>query len=270
MNQSAISWTTVTWNPVDGCTRVSDGCRNCYAERLSLKNGWTKKPWTKQNETENVLLKTHKLRDPYKLKEPSRVFVNSMSDLFHPLVPDEYRRQIFAVMRDLPQHTFQILTKRPELAAAWPAEEWTPNMWMGTSVEDARVIHRLDDLRPCPASTLFISAEPLIGPWPEQVDLTGFHWLIVGGESGPGYRPMPHLWARQIRDLCLAQNVAYYFKQSAAPVTECGTSLHHGSGEFVAWNQWPRDHTPPAPAKPHKYAGESVAIHRPSLFNTAP
>lgn len=266
MNQSAISWTTVTWNPTHGCTRVSEGCRNCYAESLSLKRGWTKKPWTKQNEAENVLLKRHKLRDPYRLKEPSRVFVNSMSDLFHPLIPDDYRRQIFAVMRDLPQHTFQILTKRPELAAQWPEEEWADNMWMGTSVEDARVIHRLDALRECHAKTLFISAEPLIGPWPANVNLFGYHWLIVGGESGKDHRPMPHAWARHLRDLCIDQSVSYYFKQSAAFRTEIGTSLSHGDGTFWNWHQWPHAKDAPTPAPPHKYTDEPS--HQSSLFST--
>ena len=258
MNKTIISWTGVTWNPVHGCTRVSDGCRNCYAEQLSLKWGITHKPWTKQNEAENVKLMPHKLREPYKLKEPTRIFVNSMSDLFHPLIPHDYIRQVFAVMRDLPQHTFQILTKCPELAAAWPAEEWTPNIWMGTSVEDSRVLHRLDALRDCPAYVRFISAEPLIGPWPAQVDLSNFHWLIVGGESGSQFRPMPHAWARHLRDLCIDQGVAFFFKQSAAYRTEMGGSLRDTDGSFWLWQQWPDQMNDPIPVAAHKYAYESV------------
>lgn len=256
MNKTKISWTTVTWNPTHGCTRVSEGCRHCYAEKLSLQRGWTKKPWTKQNETENVLLKAHKLRDPYKLKEPSRIFVNSMSDLFHPLIPDDYRREIFRIMRDLPQHTFQVLTKRPEIAAEWPLREWASNIWMGTSVEDGRVIQRIDALRSCHAQTRFISAEPLIGEWPERVNLAGIHWLIVGGESGEGFRPMPHGWARHLRDLCLKQNVAYFFKQSAAYRTEMGTSLRHADGSFWLWQQWPDERNEPVLADPHRYSCE--------------
>lgn len=256
MNNTKISWTHLSWNPTHGCTRVSEGCRNCYAEKLSLKRGWTKHPWTKQNETENVLLKPHKLKEPYKLKEPSRIFVNSMSDLFHPLIPADYRREIFRIMRDCPQHTFQILTKRPELAAQWPAEEWTPNIWMGTSVEDHRVIHRIDTLRNCPAHVRFISAEPLINAWPKHVDLSNFHWLIVGGESGPGFRPMPHSWARHIRNLCLEENVAFFFKQSAAFRTEMGTALQHEDGSFWTWQQWPDERNDPKLTQPHRYTCE--------------
>lgn len=256
MNKTIIAWTGVTWNPTFGCHKVSDGCSHCYAETIALKYGHSKLPWTARNAPENVVLKPHKLRDPYKLKEPTRIFVNSMSDLFHPLIPTDYRRQIFAVMHDLPQHTFQVLTKRPEIAAQWPAEEWTPNIWMGTSVEDGRVIHRLDSLRNCPAHVRFISAEPLIGPWPETVNLSGFHWLIVGGESGSGYRPMPHSWAIHLRDLCLDQGVAYFFKQSAAFRTEMGTSLQHTDGSFWSWQQWPDQWDDPQPAQPHKYTCE--------------
>src|SRR3972149_6740308 len=158
MNETAISWTNVTWNPVHGCSKVSEGCRNCYAEALSLKRGWTKKPWTQPNAAENVMLKPAKLRDPYKIN-------------------------------DLPRHTFQILTKRPGRAASWPGP-WSPNIWMGTSIEDQRAAHRLDDLRPCQAQTLFISFEPLIGPIAD-VNLSGYAWAIVGGESGPHRRAIP-------------------------------------------------------------------------------
>lgn len=259
MNKTIISWTNVSWNPVHGCTRVSDGCRHCYAEALSLRYGWTHKPWTKQNETENVQIKPHKLNDPYKLKIPSRIFVNSMSDMFHPLIPDDYRREIFRVMRECPQHTFQVLTKRPELAARWPAQEWADNIWMGASVEDARVIGRIDHLRKCPAKTRFISAEPLIGDWQEHVDLTDIHWLIVGGESGSDFRPMPHAWARHLRDLCVSQNVAFFFKQSSAARTEMGTSLRHDDGSFWTWQQWPDQRDEPRPAEPHRYTCENSA-----------
>lgn len=248
---TAISWTNHTWNPAHGCSRVSEGCRNCYAERLSLKNGWTKKPWTGPNAAENVTLKPHKLRDPYKIKGSARVFVNSMSDLFHEMIPDDYLSQVFQVMADNPHLTFQVLTKRPKRAALWTW--WPDNVWMGTSIEDARVIHRLDDLRPCGAAVLFVSAEPLIGPWPAHADLTGFHWVIVGGESGEGRRPMPHAWARGIRDLCQKQAVAYFFKQSSAYRTELGTSLRHEDGTFWRWAQYPGVFTEPEPAEAHKY-----------------
>lgn len=238
MQKTIISWADVSWNPVHGCSKVSEGCRNCYAETLSLKFGWTKKPWTAPNAPENVSLKPAKLNEPYKLKEPSRVFVNSMSDLFHPLIPDDYRRKVFAVMRDLPQHTFKVLTKRPELAARWSADEWTPNIWMGASVENIKNLHRIDALRQIRAAIRFISFEPLIGPI-GRVDLSGIHWVIVGGESGKGYRPMPHAWAREIRDQCLGAGIPFFFKQSAAYRTELGTELEEEDGTKTRWEQFP-------------------------------
>ena len=254
MNSTAISWTNVTWNPTHGCSRVSEGCRNCYAERLSLQKGFTKLPWTAPNAAQNVLLKAHKLRDPYKLKESSRIFVNSMSDLFHPLIPTDYRAKIFAVMQDLPQHTFQILTKRPELAAMWPGP-WPGNIWMGTSVEDRKSLSRLDALRACPAHTRFISFEPLIEDLGPTINLTGYDWAIVGGESGPGYRPMPHSWAVRIKEACVAQGTAFFFKQSAAHRTELGTSLQDTDGCFYTWAQYPGQFTPPEEAPAHRWTG---------------
>lgn len=254
MNKSKISWTDVTWNPTHGCSRVSEGCRNCYAERLSLQKGFTQKPWTDRNAKENVLLKRHKLRDPYRLKAPSRIFVNSMSDLFHPAIPDDYIAQIFTVMKDLPQHIFQVLTKRPDRATEWK-DVWTRNIWMGTSVEDRKNLHRLNIMRECQATTRFISFEPLI----EDIgspDLNGFDWAIVGGESGKGFRLMPHAWARRIKDACLRDRVAFFFKQSAAYRTELGTSLRHDDGEFFTWHQFPSNHSEPLKSEIHRYAYE--------------
>src|SRR5918911_572945 len=186
---TAISWTNETWNPATGCSRVSDGCRYCYAEALSLRRGWSTKPWTHNNARENVLLHHDRLRKPYTWKTPRMVFVNSMSDLFHELIPDEFIAQVFAVMADLPRHTFQVLTKRPERAAAWPGP-WAPNIWMGTSVEDRRVLPRVDELRACAARLRFLSCEPLLGDL-GPLDLTGIHWVIVGGESGPHIARQP-------------------------------------------------------------------------------
>jgi len=259
MNKTAISWTAVTWNPVHGCSRVSEGCRNCYAERLSLERGWTKQPWTGANAEQNVMLKPAKLSEPLKLREPSRIFVNSMSDLFHPVVPDNYIRQVFDVMNQCPQHVFQILTKRPERAAQW-TYGWAAHIWMGTSVEDNRVKGRIDALRECPANVRFVSAEPLIGPLTD-VNLAGIDWLIVGGESGPNFRPMPHAWARALRDACLAQGTAFFFKQSAAWRTELGTALRHEDGTFWAWQQFPNEMKPPVLAAPHRYHYDDAALH---------
>lgn len=256
MNKSAISWTTVTWNPVHGCSMVSEGCRNCYAATLSLRRGWTKKPWIHANSDDNVMLKPHKLKEPLKLKEPSRIFVNSMSDLFHENVPDDYIRQVFDIMEECPHHVFQVLTKRPERARSW-GYKWGDNVWMGTSVEDNRVKHRIDSIRECGAKVKFISAEPLIAPL-TGIDLTGIDWLIVGGESGKGYRKMPHSWARDIRDACLKYDTAFFFKQSSAFRTEMGTSLRHEDGTFYQWQQFPDDMSSPTEAEPHKYVYEGL------------
>ena len=238
-----ISWTDESWNPTTGCSKVSEGCRHCYAESLSLKRGWSQEPWTAPYAALNVKLHPDRLRKPYAFKRPTRVFVNSMSDLFHEQIPDDYIARVFAVMNDLPQHTFQVLTKRPERAATW-AGPWTPNIWMGTSVEDARVLHRVDSLRQCGASTRFLSCEPLIGPL-GAFNLTGIHWVIVGGESGSGYRPMDHKWAREIRDQCEDEAVAFFFKQSAAFHTERGTALIEADGSPWIYQQFPGALTPP-------------------------
>lgn len=254
MNDTAISWTKVTWNPTHGCHKISEGCRNCYAATLSLKYGWTKQPWTAPHAAENVQMKPHKLREPYKLREPSRIFVNSMSDLGHELIPDSYLADVFAVMADLPQHTFQVLTKRPERFLNWSGP-WTPNIHMGVSVEDPRAQRRIDVLRQVPAAVRFLSVEPLIARL-SPLNLDGISWVIVGGESGPGHRPMPHAWARDVRDACLEEEVAFFFKQSAASRTEMGTSLRHEDGSFWKWAQFPGEMIPPTQAVGHRFADE--------------
>jgi protein gp37 len=238
-----ISWTDETWNPATGCSHVSDGCRFCYAETLSLRFGWSTKPWTHRNAPENVVLHPERLRKPYSWKNPSRVFVNSMSDLFHEQIPDAFIAQVFAIMADLPQHTFQVLTKRPERAAFWPGP-WPPNIWMGTSVEDRRVLGRIESLRLCDAQTRFLSCEPLLGDL-GRLDLCGIHWVIVGGESGRHMsrhpeRVMDHAWARSIRDQCVVQGVAFFFKQSSGVRTEMGTELLEEDGSTTTWQQFPR------------------------------
>lgn len=231
-----------SWNPVTGCSRVSSGCKHCYAEQLSLRFGWTKKAWTARNAEINVQLHPERLHKPYTWKRPTRVFVNSMSDLFHPLVPDEFIAQIFAVMCDLPQHTFQVLTKRPERALLWPGP-WAPNIWMGTSVEDRRAVHRIQALRGCGAEVKFLSIEPLLGPL-GPIDLTDIDWVIVGGESGRSYRPMNHNWAREIRDACVEAGVAFFFKQDSGPRTEMRPWLDN-----MIWEQYPGDLAPPRPVE---------------------
>lgn len=228
---SRIEWTGSTWNPVVGCTKVSAGCKNCYAERMAKRlaamaradQAAGRAPGRKANYlrvidrrgqwNRNVFLDHAALEDPLRWRSPRVVFVNSMSDLFHEDLSLDFIRAVFAVMNRCPQHTFQVLTKRPHLAAEYSGELcWTDNIWMGTTVENATVTHRVRSLRRTGAHIKFLSLEPLLGPIP-RLPLSGIDWVIVGGESGPGARPMESEWVRQIRDRCLAHGVAFFFKQ---------------------------------------------------------
>lgn len=210
-SQTKIEWTGVTWNPVTGCSKVSEGCRHCYAHRLALRlrsmgnrryaNGF------------QVTLHEDLVDAPLRWRSPRVVFVNSMSDLFHQKVPVRFLRQVFSTMNKCHQHTFQILTKRSgRLRQLAGKLEWTKNIWMGVSVENENVYHRIEDLRQVPAQVRFLSCEPLIGPM-KELPLEGIHWVIVGGESGPGARPMEADWARSIREQCGKAGVAFFFKQ---------------------------------------------------------
>ena len=209
--QSAIEWTESTWNPVTGCTKTSPGCLNCYAERMARRllamgqpnyaNGFA------------VTCHPHALRLPLAWKTPQSVFVNSMSDLFHEQVPQDFIRQVFAVMRRAHWHRFQVLTKRSaRLAELAPDLDWAPNIWMGVTVENAATKTRIEDLRRVPAAVRFLSIEPLLGPL-GALDLDGIGWVIVGGESGPGARPMLAEWVLPIRDKCVRACVPFFFKQ---------------------------------------------------------
>ena len=251
-----ISWTNETWNPTTGCTKVSAGCANCYAERLSLRFGWSAKPWTRANESINMVLHPERLNKPKKIKKPSRIFVNSMSDLFHRGIPDDYIAQVFEVMNECPQHVFQVLTKRPERVEHWDGP-WTKNIWMGTSIEDVRSLERLEPLRSSKARIKFISFEPLVEDLGE-FSLEGVDWAIVGGESGPGYRKMSHAWARNIQRVCERDGVAFFFKQSSAARTEMGISLRHTDDSFHVWQQYPGNLADPVPGEPHRYTFEDL------------
>ena len=244
-----ISWTDETWNPAMGCSKVSAGCVNCYAEALSKRfsgrKGWpeTWSPWTHANASENVVLFPDRIDAPRRWRKPRRVFVNSMSDLFHEQIPDSFLEAVFRVMVEVPRHTFQILTKRPERASSWPGP-WPGNIWLGTSVENSRSLGRLDHLRRSGASVRFVSFEPLleaVGP----VDLTGIHWVIVGGESGSASRPMDHAWSREIRDAAVKAGTAFFFKQSSGRRTETGKALLEADGTAWEWKQFPGQMTPP-------------------------
>jgi protein gp37 len=208
---STIEWTEMTWNPVTGCLKVSQGCKHCYAERMA-KRLHAMGSQRYENGFEPTL--HYDLIDlPRHWKKPRLIFVNSMSDLFQEDVPEDFIRAVFATMQACPQHTFQILTKRSErLRELGSGLPWPSNVWMGVSVEDARVIHRITDLAAVPAQVRFLSCEPLIGPL-ENLPLDGIHWVIVGGESGPFARSMQAEWVDSIHRQCLRSNVAFFFKQ---------------------------------------------------------
>ncbi len=208
---SSIEWTEATWNPVTGCTKISPGCAHCYAERMAkrlramgqhrYRNGF------------RLTLQPDVVDLPLRWKRPRMIFVNSMSDLFHKDVPADFIAQCFAVMEEASEHTFQVLTKRPERAVELAADlPWPRNVWMGTSVENADYVSRIRSLTRIPASIRFLSLEPLLGPI-ARLPLSGIDWVIVGGESGPRPRPMEAKWVFEIRDLCLKRNVPFFFKQ---------------------------------------------------------
>ncbi|MDX1641474.1 MAG: phage Gp37/Gp68 family protein [Balneolaceae bacterium] len=213
MAQSSIEWTELTWNPVTGCTKVSQGCKFCYAEVMArrLKAMGVEKY---RNEFK-VTIHPETLDEPYSWKKSRVVFVNSMSDLFHEDVPVDFIQKVFKVMKENPQHVFQVLTKRTELLLEYDKKgllEWTENIWMGTSVEDERVKHRINTLTKTEAKTKFLSCEPLIGPLPDM-NLKGIDWVIVGGESGHSPRPMQPEWVIDIKEQCQEANVPFFFKQ---------------------------------------------------------
>jgi len=209
--KSKIEWTENTWNPVTGCTKLSEGCENCYAYKMALR--LQKMGNEKYSRGFDVALHEYCLNDPLQWKKPSRIFVNSMSDLFHKDVPLEYIKRVFEVMNHAPQHTFQILTKRADRLAELCNElTWTPNIWQGVTVENRNNIARIERLRLTPASVRFISFEPLLGDVGE-VDLANIDWAIIGGESGPRSRPIKQEWVLNIKRQCEEQDVLFYFKQ---------------------------------------------------------
>lgn len=222
-DHSAIEWTDATWNPVTGCTKISPGCKHCYAERLSARlqamgNARYRRGF-------EVTLHLDQLRLPLTWRKPRRIFVNSMSDLFHDEVPADFITQLFEVMAQASWHTFQVLTKRSErLRELAPLLPWPPNVWQGVSVENAQYLQRVHDLRLVPAAVRFLSVEPLLGPIP-TLPLDGIDWVIVGGESGPHHRPMDLAWVRTIRDRCIDARVPFFFKQWGGKTPKSGGRL---------------------------------------------
>lgn len=222
MADTTIEWTDATWNPVAGCTILTAGCTNCYAMRMAARleamgtekySGTTRKTGGRAKWTGKIVLDAGALSIPETWSKPRRVFVNSMSDLFHEDVPDLFIRDVWRTMAATPRHTYQILTKRPDrMASVVSMLPLLPNVWLGTSVEDGRVLHRIEALRHAPAAVRFISFEPLIGTVADA-ELTDIHWAIVGGESGPQARAMDPVWVDEIETACRRAGTAFFFKQ---------------------------------------------------------
>lgn len=209
-SNSKIEWTTSTWNPVTGCTKVSDGCQNCYAECMARRLKAMGNP--RYAEGFDVKLHYDLIELPITWKKPQMIFVNSMSDIFHEEVPLEFIKQVFDTIRHAHWHTFQVLTKRADRLAELASElDWPKNLWMGVTVECQDCAGRIDKLRATPAAVKFISAEPLLGPL--DIDLDGIDWVIVGGESGPRARPIKEEWVIALRDKCEQASVPFFFKQ---------------------------------------------------------
>ena len=247
--RTAIEWTEVTWNPTTGCDRVSSGCDNCYALTLAKRlkaMGAVKYQSDGDPRTSGpgfgITVHRAALRQPYGWTAPSLVFVNSMSDLFHARVPLGFVRDVFAVIADTPQHTYQVLTKRSaRLRKVAERLDWPANLWMGVSVEDAATLPRIDDLRVVPAAVRFVSCEPLLGPLGE-INLDGIGWLIAGGESGPRHRPADPAWIIALRNQCLAAQVPFFFKQWGGRTPKHGGRLLDGR----SWDQMPASAATPS------------------------
>lgn len=237
MTRSSIEWTDETWNPVTGCVKVSPGCKHCYAERFAERfRGVPEHPY----ETGfDPTLRPDRLQQPHTWRTPRMVFVNSMSDLFGDFVPGDYLARVFDVMRSTPQHTYQVLTKRADRLRKWTSRQaWllkAPNIWLGVSVENKKYgVPRIEQLRRGNAACRFLSIEPLLEDLGD-LDLSAIDWVIVGGESGPGARPMDAAWVRRIRDQCVEQKVAFFFKQ-------WGGVMKHRTGRELdgrTWDEFP-------------------------------
>ncbi|MGH3800082.1 MAG: DUF5131 family protein [Pseudonocardiaceae bacterium] len=242
-DRSPIEWTQATWNPSTGCDRVSAGCDNCYALALAQR---LKAMGSMKYQTDGDLrtsgpgfgLTVHPiaLNIPRQWRAPRMIFVNSMSDLFHAKVPIEFVRDVFAVIAETPQHSYQLLTKRARrLRRVADRLDWPSNLWMGVSVENAETLDRVDDLRHVPAAVRFLSCEPLLGPL-DEIDLTGVHWVIAGGESGANARPVDPAWVRGLRDTAVRSRVPFFFKQWGGRTPKTGGRTLDGQ----TWSEYPR------------------------------
>jgi protein gp37 len=237
-DKSAIEWTDATWNPVTGCTKISPGCDNCYAERFAER--WRGTPGHPYENGFDLTLRPERLDQPLKWKRPRRIFVNSMSDLFHKEIPDSFRDQVFDVMETANHHTYQVLTKRSSLLLEyvnnryWVHPRCARHIWLGVSVENGQQLSRIEHLRQANGHTRFLSIEPLLGPV-GNLPLSGIHWVIVGGESGHSCRPMHKEWVKDIRDQCIAAGVPFFFKQWGGIHAKANGRLLDGS----EWNEYP-------------------------------
>jgi protein gp37 len=246
MATSSIEWTEATWNPVAGCTVLSPGCTNCYAMRMAARlaamgqekyANTTRVSGGRAKWNGRINLDPASLAAPRQWKTGRMIFVNSMSDIFHDDVPAHFLKQIFKVMQETPQHTYQVLTKRAEnLERHAKMLPWPDNIWMGVSVENADYTWRIDHLRRIPAAIKFLSLEPLLGPL-DQLNLEGIDWAIAGGESGPGARSMQPEWVRSIRDQCVRAGVAFHFKQWGGVNKKRAGRILDGR----VWNEWPAE-----------------------------
>ena len=239
-DRSAIEWTEATWNPITGCTQVSPGCAHCYAKTFAER--FRGVPGHPYEVGFDLTLRPERLQQPLQWKRPRTIFVNSMSDLFHEEISLDYIRQVFDVMEQAHWHQFQVLTKRSErLAELAPSLPWPDNVWMGVSVENQRWTTRIDDLRTVPAAIRFLSCEPLLGPL--DLNLEGINWVIAGGESGPGARPMKPEWALSIRDQCIDASVPFFFKQWGAHDEAGVRRSKKANGRLLdggTWSQMPQ------------------------------
>jgi protein gp37 len=232
-DNSAIEWTDATWNPVTGCTQISPGCDHCYAMRFAER--FRGVPGHPYEQGFDLKLWPDRLEIPFRWRRPRRIFVNSMSDLFHQDVPDEFIRYVFDTMAQADWHIYQVLTKRsPRLASLGRTLPWPDHIWIGVSVESDRYAFRADHLRRVPAPVRFISAEPLLGPL-NGMDLEGIQWLITGGESGPNHRPCQVEWVRELRNRCQDKGVAFFHKQWGGARPKSGGRLLDGR----TWDEMP-------------------------------
>lgn len=241
-DRSTIEWTEATWNPTTGCNRVSVGCDNCYALALAKRLKAMGQPKYQRDGDPatsgpgfGLTIHEAALSIPLRWRRPRRVFVNSMSDLFHEEVPEEFIGQVIETMRATPQHTYQLLTKRSQrLARIAEQFDWPPNVWLGVTIESDRYTFRARHLRKVPAAVRFLSVEPMLGPVP-SLDLTDIHWVIAGGESGSRARPVDVEWLRELRDQCVETGVPFFFKQWGGRTPKAGGRLLDGR----EWNEYP-------------------------------